>query len=70
MNAKKKTKKNDLCFDKVSIFNFEEKKDGCKFCEFIISPFLIKLTRNEKTGSLGKGFVPLGKLIIKFHSHN
>ena len=52
----------------------KKKKMAVNFCEFLeqfmISTFLIKLTQNEKTGSLGKVFVPLGKLIIKFHSHN
>ena len=33
MNAKI-NKKIDLCFDKISIFNFEEKKDGCKLLRF------------------------------------
>ena len=38
--------------------------------QLIISTFLIKLTQFEQTGSLGKVFIPLGKLITKFHFQN
>ena len=36
----------------------------------MISKFLINLTQFEKTGSLGKIFIPLGDLIMKFQIQN
>ena len=36
----------------------------------MIDTFLIKLTQFEKTGSIGKCFIPLGDLKIKFQFQN
>ena len=36
----------------------------------MIDNFLLKLTQFEKTGSIGKTFIPLGNHKIKFHFGN
>ena len=38
--------------------------------QFMIGTFLIKLTQFEKTGSIGKLFISLENLKIKFHFQN
>ena len=38
--------------------------------QVMIRPFLIKLTEFEKTGLLGKIFIPLQNLKTKFHLRN
>ena len=38
--------------------------------QFIMDTFLLKLTQFEKTGSIGKTFISLVKLIINFHFQN
>ena len=35
--------------------------------QFMIDIWLIKITQFTKTGSIGKSFISLGNLIIKFH---
>ena len=38
--------------------------------QFMMDTFMLKLTQFEKTGSIGKTFISLGNLIIKFHFQN
>ena len=38
--------------------------------QFMMDTFLLKLTQFEKTGSIGKTFISLGNLIIKFYFQN
>ena len=38
--------------------------------QFLIDPFVIKLTQFKKTGPIGKTFISLGNLIINFHFRN
>ena len=38
--------------------------------QFMMDTVLIKLTKFQKTGSIGKTFISLGNLIINFHFRN
>ena len=75
MNARK-LKKNRLVFfnQKSSTFELRMKKKALKLFEiaeqFMADTFLLKLTQFEKTASIGKTFISLGNLIIKFQFRN
>ena len=72
MNASKH-KKNTEFLEKSQLSNFKE-IDAFKLFEFLeqimIGAFLITGTQLEKTGSIGKVFIPLGSLKNKFHFRN
>ena len=64
MNANKHKKNTDF-LGKSELSNFKE-KNRCPPERFMTGAFLIKLTQLEKTGSIGKIFIPLGNLKIPF----
>ena len=71
MNARKQKKNIDLFLQKTSIFGFQRKNVSLmlfKFQkQFMIDTGLIKLTQFEKTGSMIKNFILMGKLKIQFY---
>ena len=68
----RKTEKKRLVFQKSSNCEFRQKQMmAFKLFEFVeqvmIATFLLKLTPFEKTGSIGKTFVSLRKLMFNFN---
>ena len=72
MNASKQKKMTDLFFEKISIFEIQRKKiDGPKTQEqLMINNFSINLILFGETKSIGKIFISLANLKIKFQFRN